>query len=199
MRSSGFLTMKEIDMVYGYARVSTKEQKLDRQEDYFRGKVDRLFEEKVSGKNRNRPQLAELLSVLKPGDVVVVTELSRLGRSMKDLIDIVSEIKDKGASFKSVKENIDLSSPYGELIFHLMGAFAEFERKQTLDRQREGIEAAQARGKKWGVKVQYKHDPSFAEGLFKAYANKEISFAEAGELWGACGSFQYQFRKWQGK
>ena len=186
-------------MIYGYARVSTKEQKLDRQEDYFRGKVDRLFEEKVSGKNRNRPQLAELLSVLQPGDVVVVTELSRLGRSMKDLIDIVSEIKDKGASFKSVKENIDLSSPYGELIFHLMGACAEFERKQTLDRQREGIEAAKARGKKWGAKVQYKHDPKFAEDLFRAYANREISFAEAGALWGACGSFQYQFRKWQSK
>ena len=186
-------------MVYGYARVSTKEQKLDRQEDYFFGKVDYVFKEKLSGKDRSRPELERMLSVLEPGDEVVVLELSRLGRSMKDLIDIVTEIKGKGASFRSVKENIDLSSPYGELIFHLMGAFAEFERKQTLDRQAEGIKAAKSRGQKWGVKPVYKHDPKFAEDLFKAYERKEITFAEAGAMWGACGSFQYQYRKWQGK
>ena len=186
-------------MIYGYARVCTKEQNLSRQEDFFSGKVDMLFEEKVSGKNRNRPELERMLSLLKEGDEVVVLELSRLGRSMKDLIDIVSEIRSKGATFRSVKENIDLSSPYGELIFHLMGAFADFERKQTLDRQREGIEAAKARGKRWGMEATYKHSPEFAEGLFKAYERKEISFQEAGEMWGACGAFQYQFRKWQGK
>lgn len=184
-------------MVYGYARVSTKEQNLSRQEDYFLGRVDHLFEEKQSGKDRNRPQLKEMLSLLEAGDTVVVLELSRLGRSMKDLIDIVSEIKSKGASFRSVKENIDLSSPYGELIFHLMGAFAEFERKQTLDRQREGIASAKARGQKWGAQVQYKHEESFALDLFQRYAAREISFEEAGKEWGSCGSFQYQYRKWE--
>lgn len=184
-------------MIYGYARVSTKEQSLDRQEDFFTGKVDYLYEEKVSGKDRERPMLKEMLHRLQPGDCVVVVELSRLGRSMKDLIDIVSEIKSKGATFRSVKEGIDLSSAYGELIFHLMGAFADFERKQMLDRQKDGIAAAKARGKTWGAKKVYKHDADFEENLFKLYQDRQISFEEAGEAWGSCGSFQYQYRKWQ--
>lgn len=184
-------------MKYGYARVSTKEQNLSRQEDYFEGKVDILFEEKISGKGRDREKLNEMLSLLKEGDEVIVLELSRLGRSMKDLIDIVGEIKSKGASFRSVKENIDLSSPYGELIFHLMGAFAEFERKQTLDRQKEGIASAKSRGKKWGAKEKYTHSKDFAEDLFKRYLYKEITFEEAGKEWGSEGSFQYQYRKWE--
>lgn len=184
-------------MIYGYARVSTKEQKLSRQEDFFEGKVDYLFKEKISGKDRERPQLKRMLSRLKEGDEVVVLELSRLGRSMKDLIDIVTEIKSKGASFRSVKENIDLSSPYGELIFHLMGAFAEFERKQSLDRQREGIISAKARGQKWGPREKFPHTKEFTEDLFKRYASREISFKEAGELWGSAGAFQNQYRKWE--
>jgi DNA invertase Pin-like site-specific DNA recombinase len=185
-------------MIYGYARVSTKEQNLDRQEDGLKGRVDFLYEEKMSGKSKDRPALNEMLSVLKEGDEVVVLELSRLGRSMKDLIDIVSEIRGKGASFKSLKEGIDLSSPYGELIFHLMGAFADFERKQILDRQREGIQSAKARGKKWGVKEVYSHSEEFKEDLFKRYAARQISFEDAGREWGSNGSFQYQYRKWQG-
>ena len=140
-----------------------------------------------------------MLSVLAPGDEVVVLELSRLGRSMKDLIDIVTEIRGKGASFRSIHEGIDLSSPYGELIFHLMGAFADFERKQILERQREGMRAAKARGKTWGARQRYTHDAKFAEDVFRADAKKEISFKDAGEKWGACGSFQYQYRKWQAK
>lgn len=184
-------------MIYGYARVSTKEQKLARQEDYFKGRVDYLFEEKVSGKSKERPQLKKMLSVLKEGDEVIVLELSRLGRSMKDLIDIVGEIRSKGASFRSVKENIDLSSAYGELIFHLMGAFADFERKQILERQAEGIRSAKARGQKWGTRERYVHDKKFAEDLFKRYAMREITFKEAGEIWGSEGAFQYQYRKWE--
>ena len=185
-------------MIYGYARVSSKEQNLDRQEDYFKGKVDYLFEEKISGKDRERPELKELLSRLKPGDEVVVLELSRLGRSMKDLIDIVTEIKERGATFRSVKEGIDLSSPYGELIFHLMGAFADFERKQILDRQKDGIASAKAKGKTWGVKKKYTHSKEFEIDLFMRYQRKEISFEDAGREWGSSGAFQYQYRKWQG-
>ena len=185
-------------MIYGYARVSTKEQNLGRQEDYFQGKVGKLFEEKLSGKDKDRPALRQMLDSLQPGDEVVVLELSRLGRSMKDLIDIVSEIKEKGATFRSVKEGIDLSSPYGELIFHLMGAFADFERKQMLDRQKDGIASAKARGKTWGVKAKYTHSREWEIDLFERYAKRLISFEDAGKEWGSQGSFQYQYRKWQG-
>lgn len=183
-------------MKYGYARVSTKEQSLSRQEDSLLSVVDVLYEEKVSGKDRERPKLKAMLCELQPGDEVIVHELSRLGRSMKDLIEIVCEIRERGAVFRSLKEGIDLSSAYGELIFHLMGAFAEFERKQTLQRQAEGIASAKARGKKWGVSEKYVHEAAFSEDLFLRYFRREISLKEAGREWGSEGAFQYQYRKW---
>ena len=184
-------------MIYGYARVSTRDQNLDRQEDFFAGKADKVFEEKISGRNRNRPQLAAMLAALKPGDVVLVSELSRLGRSVKDLIDIVEEIRSKGAIFKSYKENIDLSTASGELIFHIMASLAEFERKQMLDRQAEGIASARARGKTvGGSKPRFTMPEDEAEALFTSYRKREISFSTAAEAWGSVGSFQYNYKRW---
>ena len=78
-----------------------------------------------------------------------------------------------------------------------MSAFADFERKQILERQREGIASAKARGKRWGAEKQYVHDSEFEENLFRMYRDRMISFEEAGAAWGSCGSFQYQYRKWQ--
>lgn len=183
-------------MKIGYARVSTVGQKLDRQDDYFKGmELDRLYEEKASGKDRSRPQLEKMLRELSEGDVVYVCELSRLGRSVIDLCNIVNEIMSKGASFVSLKEGIDLSSPYSELIFHIMASLAEFERKQTLERQREGIEAAKARGQKLGAEKKYR--PRKAEEIFRAYFNKEISFKEACARYGSKGSFEWNYKKWR--
>lgn len=182
-------------MTYGYARVSTAEQNLARQEDYFKGKIDRMFEEKRSGKNADRPQLKEMLSILKEGDVVIVLELSRLGRSIRDLLSIVDEIKSKGAVFKSVKENIDLSTASGELIFHIMASLAEFERKQILERQAEGIESAKKRGAKFGRERSFR--PRNEEDIFRRLYEGKISFSEAAEEYGSKGSMQYWYRKWK--
>lgn len=186
-------------MKYGYARVSTTAQCLDRQDDCFKDiEVLKVFEEKISGKNKKRPELKRMLAILKPGDEVIVCELSRLGRSIKDLVEIVGEIKEKGASFYSVKENIRIggnASPTDELMFHIMGAFAEFERKQTLERQKEGIAAAKARGKTWGNKRQY--FPENEQEIFEKYYAHEISVKEAAEMYGSMGSFQYQYKNWK--
>lgn len=183
-------------MIYGYARVSTVEQNLARQEDYFKSvHIDRMFEEKKSGKNTDRPQLKKMLSVLKEGDVVIVLELSRLGRSIRDLLNIVDEIKSKGATFRSVKENIDLSTASGELIFHIMASLAEFERKQILERQAEGIASAKRSGAKFGRDRKFR--PSNEEDIFKRLSSGEISFNEAAQEYGSKGSMQYWYKKWK--
>lgn len=182
-------------MVYGYARVSTAEQNLARQEDYFEGKIDRMFEEKRSGKNADRKELKEMLSILQPGDEVIVLELSRLGRSIRDLLNIVDEIKNKGAVFKSVKENIDLSTASGELIFHIMASLAEFERKQILERQAEGIAVAKKSGVKFGRERKYR--PKNEEEIFLKLSRGEITFDEAAKEYGSKGSLQYWYKKWK--
>lgn len=183
-------------MIYGYARVSTAEQNLSRQEDYFKTiHLDRMFEEKRSGKNTDRPQLKKMLSLLSEGDVVIVYELSRLGRSIRDLLNIVDEIKSKGAVFRSVKENIDLSTASGELIFHIMASLAEFERKQILERQAEGIASAKSRGAKFGRERSIR--PKNEEDIFRRLYAGEITFAQASMEYGSKGSLQYWYKKWR--
>ena len=105
-------------MRVGYIRVSTVQQHTDRQEDSLeKMNVEKLFIEKASGKDRNRPQLKALLEFVQPGDVVVVHELSRMARSVIDLYDIAKELNDKGVSLESLKEDIDLTSATGKLTF----------------------------------------------------------------------------------
>src|SRR5690349_16867192 len=101
----------------GYARTSTTGQNLDRQRDALNAAgCARVFEEKMSGTRRDRPELAALLDYVRPGDVVVVTELARLGRTMSDLIDIVGGLGTRGIGFKSLKENIDSTTAAGRLV-----------------------------------------------------------------------------------
>lgn len=133
--------------IFGYRRVSSADQNLDRQE---LGAVDYMYEEKLSGSSRNRPELEQLLRYVRDDDTVVVYSIDRLARSMVDLLNIVEEIKAKGASIRFIKENLEFSSDkenhYAELQFTMLAAFAQFERKLIKDRQREGIEKAKARG-----------------------------------------------------
>ena len=134
-----------------YARVSTEEQNLARQlteaDNY-----DKVFMEKVSGKNMERPQLKAMLAYVRKGDTLEVESYSRLARSTKDLLEIVEKLDELGVHFVSKKESIDTSTPQGRLMLTIFAGLAQFEREQTKERQAEGIAIAKAEGKYKGRK-----------------------------------------------
>lgn len=138
-------------MIVGYARVSTSDQKLDSQEDAVRAAgAKRIFADVITGSARHRPQLDRMLDQLRVGDVVVVTKYDRLARSLKDLLEIVEQIQEKGAGFRSLAEDIDTTTPAGRLVFHVFASIAQFERERIAERTREGLEAARRRGRVGG-------------------------------------------------
>ncbi len=138
-------------MIFGYARVSTEEQSLDAQIDALKeAGVERVFQEKRTGKSRQRPELERLLEQLRDGDVIVVAKYDRLARSLRDLIDLVETIREKGAGFRSLAEDIDTTTSTGRLIFHVFGSIAEFERERIVERTKEGLAAARKRGRVGG-------------------------------------------------
>ena len=139
-------------MKIGYARVSTSGQSLDRQIDSLReAGCERIYAEKVSSGKKDRPELARMMEALREGDIVIVVELTRLGRSVKDLIEIVEQIHAVGANVVSLSEPwMVTTSVQGNLIFNIFSAFAQFERDLTRQRVLDGLEAARARGRKGG-------------------------------------------------
>ena len=140
-------------MIVGYVRVSSIDQCEERQlvsmEKY---NVEKIFSEKVSAKDTNRPELERMLDWVKEGDTLVVHDFSRLARSTKDLLNIVEQLEKKKVDLISTKENIDTSTPTGKLMLTMIGAINEFERANLLERQREGIALAKAKGKYKGRK-----------------------------------------------
>ena len=127
----------------GYVRVSTMEQNEERQiEGLKKHNIDKWFIEKVSAKDTNRPQLQALLDYAREGDIIFIHDLSRIARNTKDLLEIVELLQSKGINLFSNKETIDTSTPTGKLMLTMIGAIAEFERTNLLDRQREGIAIA---------------------------------------------------------
>ena len=135
----------------GYARVSTADQDLALQRDALdRVGCVRIFTDTASGKLAERPGLAQALDYLRPGDVLTVWKLDRLGRSLQHLIGVVSGLKDRGIAFRSLTEGFDTSSPGGQLVFHIFGSLAEFERSLIVERTRAGLDAARARGRTGG-------------------------------------------------
>lgn len=136
-------------MKFGYMRVSTLDQNLDRQEQQLRDAgCERMFFEKVTGTKRDRLELNRMLEFLRNGDTVVVTDLTRLSRSTKDLIEIAELISRKGANLKSLKESwLDTTTAHGKMLFTVFAGIAQFERDLTSERTKEGIEAARKRGK----------------------------------------------------
>lgn len=134
-------------MKVGYARVSTVEQNLARQEVMLQELgVSKLYVDKLSGKDTERPQLQEMLSFIREGDEVIVESFSRLARNTKDLLELTEIITSKGATFVSKKESVDTSTPAGKFMLTVFGAVAQLERENTLLRQAEGIEIAKANG-----------------------------------------------------
>ena len=135
----------------GYARVSTLQQDEALQHDALRqAGCDRVFVDKASGKLESRPALDDLLDRARTGDTVVVWRLDRLGRSLRHLLEVVSELERREVAFQSVTEAIDTSTPGGKLVFHLFGALAEFERELIRERTMAGLAAARARGRVGG-------------------------------------------------
>ncbi len=134
-------------MRVGYARVSTTEQKTARQEILLESlSVDRVFVDKCSGKNTERPALQKMLAFVREGDIVVVESISRLARNTKDLLELVDRFAEQGVGFISLKENLDTETPTGKFILTVFGAIAELERAYILQRQAEGIAIAKAKG-----------------------------------------------------
>lgn len=136
-------------MIVGYARTSTTDQDagLEAQHrDLGAAGVERLFSEQVSSVAQ-RPQLAAVLDFVRDGDVLVVTKLDRLARSMADLMDITRRLDAKGVSLRILAMNLDTSTPTGKLMMNVLGSVAQFEREMMLERQREGIAKAKAAGK----------------------------------------------------
>lgn len=137
--------------IIGYARVSTTAQDEALQMDALHAAgAARVFVDHVTGTTRDRPALADALNFLRPGDVLVVWRLDRLGRSLRDLIDQVAALGEQGVEFRSLTEGIDTTTPSGRLMFHVMGALAEFERDLIVERTKAGLAAARARGRKGG-------------------------------------------------
>ena len=142
-------------MRIGYARVSTQDQRAELQLDALaKAGCEQVFQEKQSGKDRERPELETCLKVLRKGDTLVVWRLDRLGRSLKDLVEIVHALEERGVGFQSLTENIDTTSAGGRLIFHVFAALAEFERNLIRERTIAGLAAARARGRKGGRKAK---------------------------------------------
>ena len=140
-------------MKFGYARVSTADQVLDRQTDQLdKQNCDEILTEKISGKKKSRPEFDRLMDKLRPGDSVVIVSLDRLGRNLKHLIELSSKFEEMGVELISLKENIDTSTAMGKFFFQMTGAFAEFEANLLSERTKEGLEAARARGRKGGRK-----------------------------------------------
>lgn len=183
----------------GYARVSSSRQTAARQDEALAELgVDKVFIEKAGAKNANRPELKKMLEYLRDGDIVVVADISRLARSTRDLLSIMDNINHKHAGFVSLKENIDTTTPQGRFILTIFGALAELERDNILGRQREGIDAAKARGKKFGRPVM--DFPKNWEKIYKQWKAGKVSPTEAAkELGLKRPTFYLMIKRWEAK
>ena len=168
----------------GYARVSSKEQNLDRQLQALQG-VSKVFSDKLSGQSTERPQLQAMLDYLREGDIVIVTELDRLGRNNKDLTEIMNVIQQKGATLEVLNlpsmngiEDENLRRLINNLVVELYKYQAESERKRIKERQAQGIELAKKKGRFTGRKSTFQKDDPLLQRAFNLYQSKEYTLKE---------------------
>jgi DNA invertase Pin-like site-specific DNA recombinase len=176
----------------GYARVSTNGQCDDSQIDELRSAgCTKLFVDKgVSGKHASRPELDKVLAYLRPGDVLVITRLSRAMRSLKHMIELAESLRERGIDLVVIKQNIDTTTPQGRLVFHLLAAMDEFQRELIVEGTREGLAAAKARGKLGGRKPSYTaHQAQTAHDL---HAKGELTAEEIGRVIGVSRATVYR-------
>lgn len=166
-------------MKVGYIRVSTAEQNTARQEVLMQQLgVEKIFIDKCSGKNKDRPQLKEMMNFIREGDTVVVCEISRFARNTKDLLSLIDELSEKGVQFESQKEKIDTTTPTGQFMLTVFAAVSQLERDYILSRQREGIEAAKSRGEYRG-RQPIKIDKSQFEQEYQLWKSGQITAVSA--------------------
>lgn len=179
----------------GYVRVSSVEQNTGRQLEGI--EVDRIFVDRASGKNTDRPKFQEMLNYVREGDQVIVHSMDRFARSLKDLVTEVDKLVKRGISIQFVKENITFtaqSTPMDNLMLQLMGAFAQFEREIILERQKEGIKLASAQGKYKGR--VHKLKPEQTEALRQAWKEgKYPSKMALGQAFGISRQAVYRYLK----
>lgn len=170
-------------MIIGYARVSTEQQSLNRQIDRLQeAKCERIFSDKISGTKKDCPEFTMMMNTIREGDIIVVCELSRLSRKVKDIFDIVDKIRELGANIKSLKEEwLDTTTPTGKLIFTFIAGICQFERDMIHERTMEGLKAARKRGHMGGRPKIPKED---IETAMKMYDSKVFSLAEIEERTG---------------
>jgi DNA invertase Pin-like site-specific DNA recombinase len=175
----------------GYARVSTADQKPELQLDALKAAgCYRVFVDTASGVLDERPQLLKVLDQLRPGDSLVVWKLDRLGRSLRHLIDTISDLQRRGVGFRSVQESIDTTTPGGKLIFHIFGALAEFERDLIRERTVAGLAAARARGRTGGRPPSMTaHKVTVARQM---YASRDYSVAAIAQTLGVSRASIYR-------
>lgn len=184
-------------MQVGYARVSTTDQSLALQEDALkRGGCERIFMETIGSGKEVRTGLVDALGFLRAGDVLVVWKLDRLGRSLKELLEIISDLEKRGIGFRSLTESLDTTTAGGKLLFAIFGALAEFERNLIRERTRAGLEAARARGRRGGRPKAL--TPAKVEIARKLYDSKQHSIREICELVGVSKPCLYDYLKTSG-
>ena len=165
---------------FAYIRVSSREQQEHRQIIAMEARgipAERIYLEKLSGKDTKRPVLQKLMNAVKAGDTVVVESISRFARNARDLLDLVEKLTKKGVEFISLKENINTTTPTGRFMLTVFAAVAELEREHILERQAEGIAAAKARGKHLGRPI--KRSPENFADVVKHWERGGINFDEA--------------------
>jgi DNA invertase Pin-like site-specific DNA recombinase len=179
-------------MIFGYTRVSKTEQNLDRQLDQLQAEgCDKIFKDKITGTTIDRPELNKMLEQLRPGDTVIVTELSRFGRSTKDLLTLSDMLNSKGVNFKSLKESwADTTTPQGRMLFVIFAGISQFERDLISQRTKEGLTSARARGRKGGRPV--KENAAITLAL-KMYGSKNYSISEITEATNVSKTTLYRY------
>ena len=177
----------------GYVRVSTAEQNTGRQFEGFKKagiKLDKVFEEKISGKDRERPKLQAMMDYVREGDKVYIESYSRLARNTRDLLNIVHELEEKKVTVVSLKENFDTSTPQGRLMLTFMQGIAQFERDIIKERQAEGIAIAKAQGK-FAKPITPK--PADWKELYSQYKQRELTATALAKKLGISRSLLYKW------
>lgn len=175
----------------GYARVSTTDQDAQLQHDALTAAgCYRIFTDTASGALQSRPELDKLLDQLRPGDTLVVWRLDRLGRSIRHLIDQLSDLQNRGIGFRSLQENIDTTTSGGRLVFHIFASLAEFERDLITERTNAGLAAARARGRTGGRPPLLSGDKLATAR--KLYDQQDMTVAQIGEVLGVSRTTIYR-------
>jgi DNA invertase Pin-like site-specific DNA recombinase len=179
-------------MLIGYARVSTDDQKLSLQQDALqKAGCEEIFEDHLSGAKVSRPGLDSALKMARAGDTLVVWRLDRLGRSLKDLIQLTETLKERSIGLHSLQESINTTSSSGQLVFHLFGALAEFERNLVRERTQAGLTAARARGRTGGRPKAL--DPNKRQLAVKLYNDRQHSIDEICQMMGISKPTLYKY------